>query len=216
MPNVVNLLEQPWLSRHETLYYLRPISLFIPFHPLCYAMRCRHCRKDCPVHLHYETPGTLCTRHIKFLFGTVSQQNPNQVVLSKLLIACIGPRGKIISRHHVIPVKSALTVIMQLNWTYMVVRTWGKGCRGWRHHRERGNIKVWSAHLSWQHYCDVWFKVSCCLSTNYFFRVSISLREIRTFKLLFIRSVMTNIFCHNCCLRWAIIIIGIPMDRCYP
>jgi len=137
-------------------------------------------------------------------------------LLSLSVVIVLGPKGKIISRHHVIPVKSALTVITRLSWTYMIVRTWGKGRREWRHHRERGNISVWSPPLSWQHYCDVWFKVSCCLSSNYFFRVSISLREIRTFKLLLIRSVMTNIFCHNCCLRWATIIIGIPMDRCYP
>ena len=122
-------------------------------------MRCRHCRKDCPVHLQNETPGALCTGHIKCLFGTMSQQNPNQVVLNKLLIACIGPRGQTISWYHVMPVKSALTVILLLGWTYMVPRTWGKGGRGWRHHRERGDINVWGAPLPWQHYCDVWLSL---------------------------------------------------------
>lgn len=139
----------------------------------------------------------LCTRHTKCLFGTVSQQNPNQVVLSKFLIACIGPRGQAISWHpHVMPMQRGLNVIVQLCWTCMIVRTGRQMGRAWRYHREKGNINVESP-LHWQHYWDVWFKVSCCLSTNYFFRnyfFSISLTEIRIFMLPLIRSVMTDIF----------------------
>ena len=136
-----------------------------------YTIRCRRYRRDCSVHQHNETPDMLCTGHTKWLFGTVSKQNPNHVALNKLLIACIGPKGQMISwRHHVMPMQSNMIVIVQLCRTFKVVRTYGKMGRGVKApYRETGNINVWSRPLPWRHlYWDVWFKVSYWFSTNYF------------------------------------------------
>ena len=92
-------------------------------------------------------------------------------------------------------------------WLWGLGERWGEG---WRHHRERGNINVWSSPPT------LTTLLGCLIiALALLFRISISLREIGIFKLLLIRSVITDIFCRYCCLRWVPIIIGIPMDRCY-
>ena len=143
------------------MYYLRQVRLFTSFHTC--IVQLRYAMQALPERLsststEWDAWRVMYRAHKASLWHNVPAK-PNQVVLTKLLIACIGPRGQTISWHHVMSVKSALTVILQLSWTYMVLRTWGKGGRGWRHHRERGNINVWSPPLPWQHYCDVWLSL---------------------------------------------------------
>lgn len=58
------------------------LSVCLSISPKMLTIRCKHCRKACPVPLHNETPGMLCTGHKKCLFGLMYQQNPDQTVLT--------------------------------------------------------------------------------------------------------------------------------------
>ena len=103
------------------------------------------------------------------------------------------------------PMQSELNVIVQLCWTRMVVRTGEKGGKGVTEpQRERKKMRGVSPFPP--RYPDNIIvmadsKFLLVLALTTFFTVRIFLREITILKLLLIRSVMTDTFCHNCCLR---------------